>query len=119
MLADPERLSLYGLGGQMVIACPEKETLLTTIADTRLDPCGVQKIYDAFFEEIIPYVETEDMAPETFDLRVQTLPDCAAYRVGSAGPFAFPKRNPLRIRTLTLDGNRLIQIGRASCRERV
>ena len=35
--------SMYGLGGQMVIACPEKEALLTTVADTRLDPCGVQK----------------------------------------------------------------------------
>lgn len=99
--------SMYGMGGQMVIACPEKEALLVTIADTRLDPCGVQKIYDAFYEEVVPYAGTEDMEPETFSLRVRTLPDRPESRVASAGPFAFPEGNALGLRTLSLRGNRL------------
>ena len=100
--------SMYGLGGQMVIACPEKEALLTTVADTRLDPCGVQKIYDAFYEEVVPYAGEEDMEPETFSLRVRTLPDCPGEADASAGPFAFPEGNPLGIRTLSLKENRLV-----------
>ena len=100
--------SMYGMGGQMVIACPAQQALLTTIADTRLDPCGVQKIYNAFFEEIVPYTANEDMAPELFSPTVQTLPDRPESRVASAGPFAFPERNPLQLRSLVLQGNRLI-----------
>ena len=100
--------SMYGLGGQMVIACPAKGALLTTIADTRLDPCGVQKIYNAFFEEVIPFADTEDMEPEMFSLQVPTLPDCPESRTAAAGPFAFPRNNPLRLKTLTLKENKLI-----------
>ena len=100
--------SMYGLGGQMVIACPEKEALLTTVADTRLDPCGVQKIYDAFYEEVVPYAGEEDMEPETFSLRVRTLPDCPGETAAPAGPFAFPEGNALGIRTLSLEENRLV-----------
>lgn len=45
--------AMYGMGGQMAIACPEEKLLLCTISDTRLDPYGVQKLYDGFFEEIV------------------------------------------------------------------
>ena len=45
--------AMYGMGGQLAVACPAEGLLLCTIADTRLDPYGVQRIYDAFFEEIV------------------------------------------------------------------
>ena len=99
--------SMYGLGGQLCIACPEKQTLLTTVADTRLDFCGVQKIYDAFFEEVWPYTDREDMEPEKFLLHVRTLANRPAYALDSAGPFLFKEGNPLRLRSLELAGNEL------------
>ncbi len=99
--------SMYGLGGQLCIVCPEQQTVLTTIADTRLDFCGVQKIYDAFFEEVLPYTGSEDMEPEMFSLQVRTLPDRPECGIPKAGPYAFPPENPLRLRRLALDGNTL------------
>jgi hypothetical protein len=51
--------SMYGLGGQLAICVPDKQLCLCTTADTQLDPCGVQRIYDAFFEEIAPCMASE------------------------------------------------------------
>lgn len=51
--------AMYGMGGQMAIGCPEERVLLTTIADTRLQG-GVQKLYDAFFEEIMAHPQKDD-----------------------------------------------------------
>ena len=99
---------MYGLGGQLCIACPEQDVLLTTVADTRLDSCGVQKIYDAFFEEILPYADTEDMVPEMFSLKVRTLEDNPVYRRQSAGPYEFSMENPLQLRHLTLKDGTLV-----------
>ena len=99
--------SMYGLGGQLCIVCPEKETLLTTVADTRLDFCGVQKIYDAFFEEVLPYTDREDMESEMFSLEVRALEDNPAFRVPAAGPYVFREENPLRLSKLELRGNTL------------
>lgn len=104
--------SMYGLGGQLCIVCPETEAVLTTIADTRLDPCGTQKIYDAFFEEVYPWTASEDMEPEKFDLSVRTLPDNPAFQRACAGPFTFAEGNPLRLKTLSLEEN-CLQLERA------
>ena len=109
--------SMYGLGGQLCIACPEEGVLMTTLADTRLDFCGVQKIYDAFFEEILPYAGQEDMAPEMFALKVRTLEDNPAYRLPSAGPYVFGGDNPLGLRSLALRENTLILEHRESREE--
>ena len=51
--------AMYGMGGQMAIACPEEGLLLCTIADTRLDVLGVQWIYDAFYDEIVAHMGEE------------------------------------------------------------
>jgi len=99
--------SMYGLGGQLCIVCPEQKTVFTTLADTRLDPCGVQKIYNAFFEEILPYVGSEDMTPEMFSLSVQTLPDRPECGIVSAGPYVFAEGNPLMLRRISLRKNLL------------
>ena len=115
--------SMYGLGGQLCIVCPDREAVLTTTADTRLDPFGTQKIYDAFFEEVYPWLGTEDMEPEMFALSVRTLPDNPAFRRAetgphaeagplaeadafpAAGPYLFEEGNPLRLKTLSLREN--------------
>ncbi len=99
--------AMYGMGGQMVIACPEQDALLCTIADTRLDNWGIQKLYNAFFEEIVPGLGREDMEPETWNLRVLTLQSDPSLAVPAAGPFFFEEGNPLGMKTLALEGNRL------------
>lgn len=48
--------AMYGMGGQMAIACPTERVLLCTIADTRLQG-GVQMLYDAFFDEIMAHLD--------------------------------------------------------------
>ena len=47
--------AMFGMGGQMAIACPKEGILLCTIADTRLDPQGVQRLHDAFHDEIVAH----------------------------------------------------------------
>ncbi len=61
--------AMYGLGGQLAVVCPDKKTVLSTIADTRLDPCGVQRIYNAFFEEVYPHIGEEGMESKILKLR--------------------------------------------------
>lgn len=99
--------AMYGLGGQLAIACPDKDVLLCTIADTRLDPVGVQRIYNAFFAEIYPYIGMEDMSPSRYVLKPPSLLDDPAFHVDQAGPFFF-EENPLKLRSVELRGNTLI-----------
>ncbi|MGN0970774.1 MAG: serine hydrolase domain-containing protein [Aristaeellaceae bacterium] len=100
--------AMYGLGGQLAVACPEKDALLCTIADTRLDPVGVQRIYDAFFEEVYPYIGLEDMAPAAFNLQVHPVAHDPAIIHGHAGPYRFEEPNPLGLRSVELQGNMLL-----------
>lgn len=46
--------AMYGMGGQLAVFVPDREVLLCTVADTRLEPNGVQQIYDAFFDILLP-----------------------------------------------------------------
>ena len=101
--------SMYGLGGQLVIVCPDKQAVLSTIADTRLDPEGVQRIYDAFFDIIYPALD--GMAcdePVELRLRVQGLPDDPKCGLAAAGVYHFAPENQLGLKTLELEGNTLM-----------
>lgn len=71
--------TMYGMGGQMAIACPEEGLLLCTIADTRLDPNGVQRLYDAFYDEIVARLgeESEPADEAALSAKLQSL-TCAA-----------------------------------------
>ncbi len=100
--------AMYGMGGQMAIACPEKDVLLCTIADTRLDPQGVQRIYDVFFEEVYPYIGAEDMNEAAWDLRVHALPSSQENEMETAGPYLFEEGNPLHLKSVELRGRELI-----------
>lgn len=100
--------AMYGLGGQLAVVCPEKDALLCTIADTRLDPVGVQRIYDAFFEEVYPYIGLEDMAPVELALSTHPVGYDPAIRCEQAGPYYFAAPNPLGLKSVELQGNTLI-----------
>ena len=86
---------LYGMGGQLAVICPEKRAVLCTIADVRLDPCGMQRIYDAFFEELYPWLGEEDMAPVRLQLPAPCLQSLPEARRAPEGWYAFEKENDL------------------------
>ncbi len=66
--------AMYGMGGQLAIAHPQSGLLLCTIADTRLDPYGVQRIYDAFFDEIVSRLEPPaHQKPDMLSLKAMAL----------------------------------------------
>lgn len=100
--------AMYGLGGQLSVICPGKQAILTTIADTRLDPVGVQRIYDAFFQELYPYIGTEDMACVNLSLSVRPLQDYSDEPLPQTGEFFFPEGNPLHLRKLQIQKDALI-----------
>ena len=100
--------AMYGLGGQLAIVCPEKDALLCTIADTRLDNVGVQRIYNAFFEELYPYVGLEDMAPIELALSTHPVGFDPAFPREQAGPYYFDEPNQLGLKSVELQGSTLL-----------
>ncbi|MBQ9196022.1 MAG: beta-lactamase family protein [Clostridia bacterium] len=97
--------AMYGLGGQLAVVCPEKNAVLSTIADTRLDPCGVQRIYNAFFEEVYPFIGREDMEAQSLKLKAHTVPDHKKYGMAETGLYTFAGENQLGLKTLRLKGD--------------
>lgn len=97
--------SMYGLGGQLAMVCPEKKTVFSTIADTRLDPFGVQRLYNAFFEEVYPWIGQEDMEREALELNVPALPDHGEYAMAETPEYRFEEGNFLQLRSLRLKGD--------------
>lgn len=49
----------YGMGGQLVIFLPDYDLICVTTADTQGIGGGNQQIYDALYEEILPYIQNE------------------------------------------------------------
>lgn len=102
--------SMYGMGGQLAVFCPEKKAVLTTVADTRLDPFGVQRIYDAFYDELEPYLADE--TPVSVPLSLE-LP-CLRLKAGlPASPavnqsYLFKDSNALGLSSLRLEKRQLV-----------
>ncbi len=48
----------YGMGGQFVIVLPDYDLICVTTADTQGIGGGNQQIYDALYEEVLPYIGT-------------------------------------------------------------
>lgn len=48
----------YGMGGQLVICLPKEDMILVTTADTQGCGGGNDLIYDSFYEEILPVLDT-------------------------------------------------------------
>lgn len=88
--------SMYGMGGQLAVICPDQQAVFSTIADTRLDPCGVQKIYDAFFDEIFPRLQEMDSGhPVSLCLPAAKLQDNGRIKAVENGYYIFPEGNML------------------------
>jgi len=98
---------MYGMGGQLCVIHPEKKTVFSTIADTRLDTMGVQRIYNAFYEEVYPWIGQEEMEPETFQAEVKPMATQEEYAISATGTYQFPEENQLGMKWLRLDGNEL------------
>ena len=47
----------YGMGGQIALCFPEHNFVFATMADTQSSPDGLKNIYDAFYQQIYPYLE--------------------------------------------------------------
>ena len=107
--------AMYGMGGQLSVLCPEKHAVLSTIADTRLDPVGVQRIYDTFFEEIWPFLpddrqllQSDVRLPVILDLPSTGLKDNTSVVPASEGYYIFPEENPLGLKELRLSDHELV-----------
>lgn len=98
---------MYGLGGQLAVVCPEKDVCLCTIADTRLDNVGVQRIYNAFFDEVYPFIGQEDMSSVELKLSTHPVGNNSEYAMAQAGPYFF-EQNPLGLKSVELQGQTLI-----------
>ncbi len=51
----------YGMGGQLIIFLPDYELICVTTADTQGIGGGNQTIYDALYEEILPFVSEKPL----------------------------------------------------------
>ncbi|MDE7324608.1 MAG: beta-lactamase family protein [Lachnospiraceae bacterium] len=49
----------YGMGGQLIIFLPDYELICVTTADTQSVQGGNQQIYDALYEELLPYIKDQ------------------------------------------------------------
>jgi len=52
--------SVYGMGGQYIIVQPQKKLMLITTADTQGLPGSNQVIYNAFYEEILDKIDSNN-----------------------------------------------------------
>lgn len=59
----------YGMGGQLVLCLPDHDVVMVTTADTQGMGGGNQFIYNSFYEEILPALDT----PETNPLAAEML----------------------------------------------
>lgn len=51
-----EGFCFYGMGGQLAVCFPKYKFILATIADTQGSPDGLKNIYDAFYQQVYPYI---------------------------------------------------------------
>ena len=100
--------AMYGLGGQLAVVCPEKDVCLCTIADTRLDNMGVQRLYNAFYEELYPWCGQEDMSEIRLNLSTHPVGHDPSSAMEQAGPYYFAEGNPLGLKSVELRGNELL-----------
>lgn len=56
---DKNGYTCYGMGGQLIIFLPDYDIICVTTADTQDVGGGNQQIYDALYEEILPYIQDE------------------------------------------------------------
>ncbi len=59
----------YGMGGQLAICLPDYDLLIVTTADTQGLQGGNQAIYDAVYEEILPYLNNSPLPEDSSSIK--------------------------------------------------
>lgn len=67
--------AMYGMGGQLAICLPDYNFILTTIADNQGIPNGVQGIYSALWNNILPHLKENKSATEVDQVSSEKLKD--------------------------------------------
>lgn len=103
----------YGMGGQLIIFLPDYDLICVTTADTQEIQGGNQQIYDALYEEILPFIKDTALpadesaarllAKETASLAIEPLKISTSPKIP---PEFFRKINgkTFRVQTGTLAG---------------
>ncbi|MFH1879381.1 MAG: serine hydrolase [Bacillota bacterium] len=108
--------AMYGMGGQLALCLPDLQTVFCTIADTQLELDDLQKICDAFWQEVYPGLFGETRSPQgewdALEEKINALSMRAVENndtfAGAYGrEYAFDL-NPLDLRLLCLRGRELI-----------
>ena len=108
--------AMYGMGGQLAVILPEINTVFCTTADTQLDPGGVQKIFDIFFETVYPALlggaeptqsERDALAEKTDALAMVPVPGNARFAAPLDREYVFSE-NPAGFSYLCLKDGELI-----------
>ena len=74
-MTDHNGFALFGMGGQLAICLPEKNLMLVTTADVLENPCGVDQIFQAFWDTIYADLTDESLPedPEASDALYERL----------------------------------------------
>lgn len=88
----------YGLGGQLVLCLPKQDMILVTLADTQGQGGGNDLIYDSFYTEILPALDTaplsegeENRAAEQLKRRLSSLQLTPLYKQHTPLPADLPE----------------------------
>ena len=57
--------AMYGMGGQLAVAIPDKDLIFVTTADTQGRNGGVEMIYQSFWKNVYPYLSDEPLEANT------------------------------------------------------
>lgn len=108
--------AMFGMGGQLALCLPDHDTVFCTIADTQLELDDLQKICDAFWQEVFPRLSGDspssqsewDALEERLNaLRMRPVENDDAFAGSYGGEFAFDA-NPLGLRFLCLRDRELV-----------
>ena len=93
----------YGMGGQFVIVLPDYDLVCVTTADTQGMNGGNQVIFDALYEELLPYIDREacDITAEAEESFLQYLYSRTLYR--PEGATFSPLTESIRGKTYRID----------------
>lgn len=86
--------AMYGMGGQYALMLPDKDFILCTFADTQLAPSANQDLFDAFFDEIVPFIGQTGEGAAALKARLDALaikpvPHDAAFEYWPPKGYAF------------------------------
>ena len=56
--------AMIGMGCQLALVFPDQRLIVVTTGDTQGEACGVESIYDAVIDEILPYLNNYETLPE-------------------------------------------------------